>query len=181
MRLIDNNSVADEVMFYITDDIFPDLSPLDNTVEWLGYRANVFGEGDMCYISKYENSLGGKVIVNGYDAWEFTESPNNLHLFSSMAEWFDCPIRLRFKNNDVISRVQPYIRTNGKRAAVMLLNASFDTTNPFEIMVKGEMTNAVMIDHDNNEIKLDCFKEKDRLCVNIPTINMWDIAFILLY
>ena len=163
-----------------TDNITANtLIPLDNTVEWLGYRANVFGEGDFCYISKYKNALGGKVIVNGYDAWEFPENPNNLYQFSSMAEWFDCPIRLRFKNSNIVSRVQPYIRLNDKKAAVMLLNASFDTTNPFEIIIKGEMTKAVLITRDNEEINLDCYRENNHLCVNIPTIDMWDIAFVL--
>lgn len=156
------------------------LIPLDDKVEWLGYRADVLGEGDRGCISKYENSLGGKVIVNAYDAWEFVDSPNNIYQFASIAKWFGSPIVLRYKNPHVISRVQPYIRTNGQRAAVMVLNASFDTTNPFEIMVKGDMNNAVLVNTDGSEKELQCHREDDRLCVDIPTINMWDIAFILL-
>ena len=80
----------------------------------------------------------------------------------------------------MISRVQPYIRTNGKRAAIMLLNASLDTTNPFEIAVKGEMTEAVLLNPDGSEIKLEIRHENDRVFVDIPTINAWDIAFVLL-
>ena len=156
------------------------LIPLDDSVEWLGYRANVFGEGDLCYISKYENSLGGKVIVNGYSAWEYTDTPANLNLFSSIAKWFDSPIYLNWKNPNVVSRVQPYIRTNGKKAAVMLVNASLDTTNPFEIAVKGEMTEAVLLNPDGSEIKLEIRRENDRVFVDIPTIDAWDIAFVLL-
>lgn len=156
------------------------LIPLDDKVEWLGYRAEVLDEGNRCYISKYENCLGGKVIVNAYDAWEFPDSPNNIYQFSSIAKWFDCPIVLRYKKSHSISRVQPYIRTNGQKAAVMLLNASFDTTNPFEIMVKGDMNKAVLLKADGSEIELQSHREGDRLCAQIPTINMWDIAFILL-
>jgi len=156
------------------------LIPLDDSVEWLGYRPDVFGEGDKCYISKYQNSLGGKVIVNGYDAWKFYDSPNNLYQLSSIAKWFDSPIRIKWENPHVISRVQPYIRTNGEKAAVMLLNASLDTTNPFEIIVKGNMTKAVLLNPDGSETELNCRREENSLYVSIPTINCWDIAFLLL-
>jgi len=156
------------------------LIPLDDTVEWLGYRSNTFGEGDLCYISKYENSLGGKVVVNGFDAWEYTDTPANLYLFSSIAKWFNSPLCLKWKNPHMVSRVQPYIRTDGKKAAVMLLNASLDSTNPFEIIVKGDMTEAVLINPNGSEIKLVSHRENDCLYVEIPTITAWDIAFIKL-
>lgn len=156
------------------------LIPLEDGVEWLGYRANVFGEGDLCYVSKYQNELGGKVIVNAYDAWEYTDTPANLNLFSSIAKWFDSPLYLKWKNPHIVSRVQPYIRCDGKKAAVMLLNASLDTTNPFEIAVKGEMTKAVLVNSDGSETTLNCRREDDRLYVDIPTVNAWDIAFVLL-
>lgn len=156
------------------------LIPLDESVEWLGYRADRKGEGDLCCISKYQNCLGGKIIVNGFDAWEFADSANNLFLFYSMAEWFDCPIRLRWKDPHVISRIQPYIRTNGHRAAVMLLNASLDSTNPLEIIVKGDMTRAVLLAPDGKEKILESHREGQNICIDIPTINAWDIAFLLI-
>ena len=41
------------------------------------------------------------------------------------------------------------------------------------------MTKAVLITRDNKEIILDCYRENNHLCVNIPTIDIWDIAFVL--
>lgn len=162
-------------------DVQPNtLIPLDDKVEWLGYRKPVADEGEQYYISKYENSLGGKVIVNAYSAWRYTDCPHNLYFFSSMAEWFGSPIRLKWENDSVISRVQPYIRTNGKKAAVMLLNASLDTTNPFEIVVKGEMTKAVLVNPDGSEIALKCHREGESLYASIPEIDVWDIAYVLM-
>lgn len=70
-------------------------------------------------------------------------------------------------------------KANVKRF-VMLLNASLDTTNPFEIMVKGNMTNAVLLNKDGSERKLESHREGDCLCVNIPTIDIWDITFVLI-
>lgn len=157
------------------------LTPLSHSVEWLGYREDVFGEGNLCYISKFENALGGKVIVNGYDAWEFPENPENVYQFRSMAEWFGAPITLKWEEPNAVSRVQPYVRTNGEKAAVMLLNASFDTTNPFEIRLKGKMKEAVLLNADGSETILDSYKKDDCLYVKIPTVNMWDIAFVIAY
>ena len=62
----------------------------------------------------------------------------------------------------------------------MLLNASLDTTNPFEIIVKGNMTEASLLNPDGSETVLKSHIEEGRLCVKIPTIDIWDIAFILL-
>lgn len=156
------------------------LLPLNDKVEWLGYRKNIFGEGDKYYISKYENSLGGKVIVNGFDAWQQCDTPANLYQFASIAEWFDSPLRLKYENPDAVSRVQPYIRKDGQKAAVMLLNASLDSTNPFEIIVKGSMKNAVLLNKDGSEIKLQSIIENGETKVKIPSIDVWDIAFILM-
>ena len=169
-----------EYTYRISDTNVDTLLPLEDSVEWLGYRHDKTGEGDLCQISKYENMLGGKVIVNAYEAWEFTDTPANIYQIASIAEWFDAPVRLRYANNYHVSRVQPYIRTNGEKAAVMLLNASLDTTNPFEIIVKGNMTQAVLLNADGSETKLTCHREDGCLCVDVPTIDIWDIAFILL-
>ncbi len=155
------------------------LIALDEKVEWLGYRKNKFGEGDRYYISKYENSMGGKVIVNGFDAFQYTVNPCNLYQFNSIAKWFDCPIILNWKNPNAVSRVQPYIRTNGEKAAIMLLNASLDTTNPFEIIVKGNMTKAVLLNPDGSETVLNCQRDSEHLYIDVPQIDGWNIAFIL--
>lgn len=155
------------------------LLPLSDKVEWLGYRPTVFDEGDLLYISKYQNSLGGKVIVNAYNAFEYTDSPCNIYQFASMAKWFGCPIVLKYGEDNAISRVEPYIRTDGKKAAVMLLNASLDETNPFEIGIKGNMKRGVILGPDGGETPLDCRTGGDRLYLSVPIIAPWDIAFIL--
>ena len=49
-----------------------------------------------------------------------------------------------------------------------------------EIAAKGEMTKAVLLNPDGSETNLNCYKEKDRLFVDIPTLSPWDIAFVLL-
>lgn len=158
------------------------LIPTDPKVEILGYRSPAIPEeGERCYISKYQNSLGGKVIVNGFDAWYYNDNPHNLYHLNSIFEWFDMPLIIRYNDPYVVSRVAPYIRTNGEKAAVTLVNAAFDTTNPFEILVRGSMKNAVLLNPDGSETPLDVRRENDRLAVKIPKIDIWDIATILLF
>ena len=61
------------------------------------------------------------------------------------------------------------------------MNAAFDTTNPFEILVRGSMKNAVLLNPDGSETPLDVRRENDRLAVKIPKIDIWDIATVLLF
>lgn len=158
------------------------LRPLDESVEWLAAGTLPSAtKREYLRTSKYQNKLGGKVVVNAFDAWEYNDQPHNLYQFASICKWFDMPIYLRYSNPNTVSRVQPYIRSNGKQAAVTLLNASFDTTYPFEVCVKGNMTNAVLLSPDGSTLSLESKREDDRLCVSIPEIAMWDIAVVLLY
>ncbi|MBQ9769086.1 MAG: hypothetical protein IJW27_02670 [Clostridia bacterium] len=156
------------------------LSSVCDGVEWLGYRKEVYGEGDRYYISKFENALGGKVIVNGFEAWQSGDNPSNLFLLSSVAEWFGSPLRIKWEDPNCVSRVQPYIRTDGSRAAVMLLNASLDTTDPFEIIVKGEMSKASLLLSDGSETGLNCKTEDGFTYAAVPEIWPFDLAYILL-
>ena len=92
------------------------LIPTDPKVEILGYRSPAIPEeGERCYISKYQNSLGGKVIVNGFDAWYYNDNPHNLYHLNSIFEWFDMPLIIRYNDPYVVSRVAPYIRTTEKK------------------------------------------------------------------
>lgn len=154
------------------------LLPISEGVEHLGYREKASESDRLLYISKYTNSLGGKVIVNAFDAWKYCDNPCNLHMLSSIAEWFGSPLYLRWENPHAVSRVQPYIRSDNKSALVMLLNASLDSTNPLKTAIKGDMTRAYLINRKGELEELPCTRCGDYLLVDTPTIEPWDIGYI---
>lgn len=156
------------------------LIPLDDTVEMLAEARNGYDatSGYMC-ISKYENALGGKIIVDAYDPWHYCDEAHKLYLYSSIAEWFGAPLRMRWPDPCCISRMQPYIRTNGSKAAILLVNASLDASYEAELLVAGSMTKAVLIGKDGIEKELTCYREGNRLCITVPSLGGWEIATIL--
>ncbi|MBE6762394.1 MAG: hypothetical protein E7551_08955 [Ruminococcaceae bacterium] len=170
---------------YSSNTLFKDtacLNPLFSEVEWLGYHIPPTNQNEkLLCTSKFQNKLGGKVVVNAFDAWYYNNNPHDLYQLTSIFEWFDLPLTVRYEDPFNVSRIQPLIRTNGKRAAVFIVNAFLDSTSPFEIKVKGDMTKAVLVHPDASEEILTSRREGDRICVSIPQIEPWDIATILLY
>ena len=118
------------------------------------------------------------MIVNAFDAWKYCDNPCNLHMLSSIAEWFGSPLYLRWENPHAVSRVQPYIRSDNKSALVMLLNASLDSTNPLKTAIKGDMTRAYLTNRKGELEELPCTRCGDYLLVDTPTIEPWDIGYI---
>ena len=158
------------------------LIPLDDSVEQLAFVRRAYDAvGGYCCITKYENALGGKVIVDSYDPWNYVDDAHKLYLLSSIADWFEAPVRLRWEDPMCVSRIQPCIRTDGEKAALLLINASLDESYPVQALVRGNMTRAVLVHPDGGETELSCAREGDRLCVQVPPIGGWEIATIFVY
>ena len=158
-----------------------DLVPVKEGVESLAYSKDPYGNCFESCLSKYENELGGKVVVSGYDCWRFIGDPHKQWQFRSIAKWMGCPLVLNWEDPVCGSRIQPFIRTDGKRAAILLLNAFLDSSEPGELVLTGEMEQAVNITMDGKEEKLPCIRKEDGLHVTLPKIAAWDTATILAF
>lgn len=156
-----------------------DLLALDESVETLAYSADGYGTVYGSCLTKYENALGGKVVVSGYDCWRFISDPHKLWQFAAIADWMDAPLTLRWANPLQVSRIQPFVRSNGQKAAVLLVNASLDTSEPVTVVLRGSMTKAVALTKGGAELALPCTREEDRLCIQVPSIDNWDILTLL--
>lgn len=156
-----------------------DLHPLDEKVESLAYSRDAYNNVFGSCLTKYENELGGKVIVSGYDCWRYVGDPHKVWQFHQIAEWMDSPLTMHYAEPMRVSRIQPYLRTDGKRAAVMLVNAFLDSTEPVEMHLRGNMTKAVAVAKDGSDVELACTRREGKLCVQIPKMEAWEILTIL--
>ena len=148
-------------------------------VEFLAHiRGFADGEGIPC-LAKFTNELGGRVIADGYDPWKYRDDPHQLYLLSSIARWFGAPATISYADPVQTSRLQPFVRTDGERAAVIVLNAGLDESYPCELRLSGSMTEAVILTPDGDEIPLISRREEDALCVSLPPIGRRDMAYIL--
>lgn len=156
-----------------------DLKPLDESVESLAYSVDGYGTRYGCCLSKYENALGGRVIVAGYDPWRFAGDPHKLWQAAAIADWFGSPLRLRRPDPLCVSRLVPLERTDGVRAAVLLVNASLDESLPCELVLRGAMTRASACMPDDLSRPLGCRREDGALCVSLPALQPWQTLTVL--
>ena len=153
-----------------------ELLSLDDRVEFLGYisesdeRTHVY----RC-ISKFENELGGKIIVDTSDPWRLSDDVGRVKLLSSVSKWMGCPY-IEWENDLTPSRIQPFVKTDGKKALIMLLNPSTDSSNPFFITLRGKMKDAALIRNDGTEISLEAEALDGALRISVPSVEAWDIA-----
>lgn len=157
------------------------LVPLNNKVEFLGYIASgveIIKKGDC--ISKYQNELGGKIIVDSAGPWHLVDDIGRVNLLASIAKWFGCPY-IEWENQFMVSRVQPFVKTDGKKALVMLLNTSFDRSYPFQITVGGEMKVATLLKENGEELPLEVIRKNGSLSIKVPEIAPWEIATVFAY
>jgi hypothetical protein len=156
-----------------------DLHPLVSTVDALAVSVDAY---DVVYepcMTLYENALGGKVVVCGYAPWRFLGHPCKLWQFRALSDWMGGPLSLRWPNPSSIARVSPWIRGDGRRAAVLLVNASLDASLPCDLLLRGTMTRAELLQDDGTATDLRAQPEGAVLCVSVPEIPPWRPLVVL--
>ena len=66
-----------------------------------------------------------------------------------------------------------FIRGDGNRAAVLLINASLDASQPCDLLLRGGMARARALQADGAQADLTAERERDGLCVRLPSIPPW--------
>lgn len=156
------------------------LQPLSDSVQILGYMKSGFVSTQTypC-ITLFENELGGKIVVDGYDPWYYTDDPHRIYFLSSILSCFDSPVRLRYDDPFQVSRVQPFIRGDEKKASVLIWNASLDESLPVDVLISGSMTEASLLLEDGSTSPLSCRREGDALCVRLESLAPRQMVCIL--
>ena len=173
-----NGPFAGYERFGIFDPAY-DLHPLDDKVEVLAISVDAYNVEYKPCMTIYENELGGKVVVCGYSPWQFLGHPYKLWQLKSISQWMGGPLFLRWSNPTSISRIAPFIRSNGKRAAVLLINASLDSSQPCDLILRGSMTRASILNPDGCCTSLPVKPEEEGLAVPVPSIPPWRPVVIL--
>ena len=173
-----NGPFAGYERFGIFDPAY-ELIPLSDRVEALAVSVDAY---DVVYgpcMTVFENELGGKVAVCGYSPWRFLGHPYKLWQFQALSEWMAGPLALRWPDPSRVSRITPLIRGNGSRAAVVLINASLDASEPCDVLLRGSMTNAGILEPDGHRASLRAERDGDHLRVRIPAIQPWQPMVVL--
>ncbi len=142
-------------------------------VEALSVAKCMYGGTYGTCVSKFENGLGGKVVVFAYGAWADLGHPCKVWQISEIIRWMGVPASIRFAKPYAIGSIAPFVRTDGKKAAVLLVNAFMDPSPAFELLLKGEMTSATLMSTDGRGVTAEVHREGDTLAVSVPTMAPW--------
>ncbi|MCU0962359.1 MAG: hypothetical protein MUF48_19850 [Pirellulaceae bacterium] len=131
-----------------------------------------------CCLSVYENALGGRVAVSSYVPWRRLGSLCKRSQLTELADWLayqKMPVRI-----EAFRRVAPFVRmsADGQRYAIVLLNATLDHAQPFELRVRAAARNAVLQSRDGT-VPLAVTPGSGEVCVTVPQLPPWQPAVIL--
>ena len=136
------------------------------------------GRDHGCCLSVYENALGGRVAVSSYVPWRRLGSLCKRSQLTELADWLGydkVPVRI-----DAFRRVAPFVRMSGDGGhyAVLLLNSTLDTAEPFELRVRATAQKAALVTPDG-ALSLAVLPGEGEVRVAVPALGPWQPAVIL--
>jgi len=136
------------------------------------------GRDHGCCLSVYENALGGRVAVSTYATWRRLGSLCKRSQLTAVADWLSrgkLPVVI-----DAFRRVAPFARmsSDGSRYAIVLLNSTLDTAEPFVLRVRASARNAALVT-SAGPTALEVAPGEGEVRVGVPALGPWQTAVIL--
>ena len=136
------------------------------------------GRDHGCCLSVYENALGGRVAVSSYVPWRRLGSLCKRSQLTELMDWLGydkMPVRI-----DALRRVATFVRMSGDgaRYAVLLINSTLDTAEPFELRVRATARKAEVVMPDG-ALSLTVLPGEGEMRVAVPALGPWQPAVIL--
>ena len=116
------------------------LEPLNSRVEILCTSPIPGAAEERPCVTRY-----GHVTVLGYSPYQFTGTVAKQTQLRNLLRADGAPVLLEPVDPYEISRVSPWVRGNGNRVSVLLVNTGFDPALPFEVCIRGSWTQASLL------------------------------------
>lgn len=170
------------VNWYQFDNSFYKLS-FSGAHRVLGEMKSVTGELLGCSTAVFENGLGGRVGVLGFNGFQNLLSSAKRMQLLNMADWIskgNLPAILETSEQVVVCPRMD--KSSGALKCVTLLNASIGETQPLSLRLRHAQTgSAIMYSAEGRwETRLKTHRENSDLMVNVPSISPWGIVFLVL-
>ncbi len=150
------------------------LIPQNDRVETLGeirdYSAKLIGSS----LTRFENPLGGRVVVIGYHAWDLVAVPGHWHRLRLLVDWASRG-RAAFRL-DQCRRIAPFVRIspNGQECAIALFNTGFDPTGPLSFSIDAKIEKIRLHGPDGKESTIEATRNDNGVEICLPEgIGPW--------
>jgi hypothetical protein len=130
-------------------------------------------------LTGYENELGGRVVVMGYQPWERIGTVAKLHQVREMVDWATgrgIPLRL-----DPPARIAAIVRTNQDRTRItaVLLNNGFDAASNVPVILRARVNELNRL-HPSGMTSPIAFERRGEECIfTINDIQPWHTTAII--
>ena len=136
-----------------------------------------------CATAVFENELGGRVGVLGYNGFQNLISSAKRMQLLKMADWVSKgQLPAILETNAQVVVCPRLSKTNGALKCVTLLNASIGETQPLLLRLRHTQSDSATLFSAEGtwEIGLKTYRENSDLIVDVPSISPWGIIFITL-
>jgi hypothetical protein len=155
------------------------LEALSPTATVLGSYVDRFGASHGSATVLFENTEGGRVAVFGYYGWEDAPSGAKRNQYLAAADWIARGRLPVVVQTTAQVMVVPRVNQKGDLLSVILLNASFDSTPPMKLRLRGvSCQSARLLVPENDDRALALVDDgTDKLCTT-PPLPPWSVACI---
>ncbi len=120
------------------------------------------------------------VVIKGCGPYRFIGNPGNFLQMQNLLQDMGAPIVIR-PTGELYApgRPAPFIRTDGNRAAVVLINASIDKANQLEVQIKVPGETVTLLAAGKPEVQLPVTRKGEYAAVTIDAIDPWGMVMLL--
>ena len=156
------------------------LTPVAKGVRVLATLEDYFNRPQGACMTAFENSLGGRVVVMGYAQWMFLHSVAKRHQLQNVADWVSrggMPVRV-----EEAVRLLPIARTsaNGRRAAILLLNAGMDAIREATVHIRTPTTQVRLLAPGAKDRVIPLKRQKPGGVLTLRGIEPWGFRMVLI-
>jgi len=130
-------------------------------------------------MTMYENQLGGRVVVMGYEPWSHLGLSWKWQQLQSVVDWATrgmLPLSI-----DRMVRVLPLVRMNESRTkfGLLLFNNGLDDTGKFRIRLKNKAKKVMALSPHGKRNPVPATWEYGVLTIEIDSIGAWDTLMLI--
>lgn len=124
----------------------------------------------------FRNRLGGRVVTLAYQPWAFTQNAAKHRQWRQLLGWLAPGEPLAWVED--VYRICPFVRTDGERWSVLLINASMETSGPLHFRFRRPVARACCssLPDQSNELLLQI--SEGGSVATLPPMSPWSVLLI---
>lgn len=158
-----------------------DLLPLPGwNAEELTYSQSPYGERFGASTLRLTKEGHAPVVIFGDNPYRFIGAPGKTCQMRGIMRDMGAPLLLTPRPGTYTpGRITPFVRTDGQKAGIVLINATLDAACEVDLEVRTPENRAILMREGHPEEELACIRRGDWLIVPIDRMEPWEMWMIL--